>query len=641
MAEVFHAENGVGVAGPSLSGIYYPSIDHPSINGLGLVTPWGGGSIQMQMMSPVSGLSSAPSTDMDRMLSILSSVIPTGDIINYNFEGLVGPSGPAGPPGPMGVGVRGVGGTPGVAGAGSSAITADFPITDGIIFSDGTTDANTKLLLHMGGADSATVTEDSSAIGHTPTFVGTAQLDTAQSKFGTTSLLLDGNSDYLTIPHHSDFDLGTNDFTFDTWIRLGSGIDTSIDDVRRLLSHGYAGTDNGAWSFAVGHHSAWGTGKRINFVTNISGSVYNYSSDAFTMDVGVWYHVAVVQDSNTLRFFLDGVAKGTLAFSDNLVLTAIVYVGQVGNGTEYFDGWIDELRLVNGTAKWTTDFTPPTVPYSGDKDMTWTAGTLRYQGTNYSIIAGSSIDDYAYWDMGDSNTTYITTDILATVIGTDKWVMCYNDGGTIYPAHQNKVIHGGIIQADTITANNISVDNLAAINADLGTVTAGDITALSIDADRITAGTLVADRVVTATFTGVTTESTSWDTMRTITEQAYTGPDPTMTWQDYDMDYFYVSDASADSSQYVLEIKKSSLSYNGRIRCYLKNSAGTKIWEGTITDITSTSYYLFRSTEAPLSSFSDDDKVIPGFALESSSSVTVYGKGDFLYKGVATGTLSK
>ncbi len=118
----------------------------------------------------------------------------------------------------------------------------------------------------------------------------------------------------------------------------------------------------------------------------------------------------------------------------------------------------------------------------GNDRVAWTTGTLRYKGVNYTIAANPTgiLNTYIYWDLNSNNTTFKNTVVLATAIGPDKWVMCTNDGGTPYPANQNKVIHGGIIQADTITANNIA---------------AGAITTTEIDADTITAGNIAADTI--------------------------------------------------------------------------------------------------------------------------------------------------
>src|SRR3990167_5787652 len=85
--------------------------------------------------------------------------------------------------------------------------------------------ADTKLLLHMDGADASTTFTDE--VGHVFTPAGNAQIDTAQSKFGGASGLFDGTGDYITTPNSADFDPGTGSFTAEMWIRPAAltGID--------------------------------------------------------------------------------------------------------------------------------------------------------------------------------------------------------------------------------------------------------------------------------------------------------------------------------------------------------------------------------------------------------------------------------
>src|SRR5262245_43415513 len=77
-----------------------------------------------------------------------------------------------------------------------------------------TNDSFTKIEHHYNGADASTTILDTNAGGspHTWTANGNAQLDTADFKFGGSSLLLDGTGDFVDTPDHTDFTLGTSDF---------------------------------------------------------------------------------------------------------------------------------------------------------------------------------------------------------------------------------------------------------------------------------------------------------------------------------------------------------------------------------------------------------------------------------------------
>ena len=104
-----------------------------------------------------------------------------------------------------------------------------------------------KLLLNFNGSNAATTTTDASDSGHSITFNGTAQISTAQSKFGGSSVLFDGNSDYLTIADHADWDLGSDDFTIEYWVRF-----TATGGTQTMFSiHGATNTSRVLYAFAT------------------------------------------------------------------------------------------------------------------------------------------------------------------------------------------------------------------------------------------------------------------------------------------------------------------------------------------------------------------------------------------------------
>ena len=77
---------------------------------------------------------------------------------------------------------------------------------------------NVVLLLHMNGANSGTTFTDSSSFARTVTTYGDAKTSTTQSKFNGSSGLFDGTTDRLSVPASSDFNMGSGDFTIETWI---------------------------------------------------------------------------------------------------------------------------------------------------------------------------------------------------------------------------------------------------------------------------------------------------------------------------------------------------------------------------------------------------------------------------------------
>ena len=224
------------------------------------------------------------------------------------------------------------------------------------------TETDMVLLNHFNGTNGQTTARDWSNSEHPLTFVNDSQLSTAQTKFGTASLLLDG-SDYITIPDSSDWSLNGVDFTIDCWIYITSQM-TSSPDSRRIISSGSTGS-SAQWMFGIGRLDGWGSGIRLNFGT-YDGSFTDYSSDELTgWTYSAWHHVAVVHDGSNFKFFLDGTQYGTVADGTIPEPTAGTRIGcqDAGAEREFFNGYIDELRVLNGKAYWTGAFTPPTQEY--------------------------------------------------------------------------------------------------------------------------------------------------------------------------------------------------------------------------------------------------------------------------------------
>ena len=175
--------------------------------------------------------------------------------------------------------------------------------------------------------------------------VADAKLSTAVSKFGGSSMYFDGTGDYLTIPNNPSLQLATTgSFTIETWIYP---TDMSATD-HGIIGKRAAGNE---WQFNI--HPSFGY---LNFWNGVT----TYQSN-ITLTVNVWYHVAVTWDKTTLRFFVNGVMGSTYTGFTVSSSTNQVIVGGTGPGASgLFTGYIDDLRLTNGYARYTSNFTAPT-----------------------------------------------------------------------------------------------------------------------------------------------------------------------------------------------------------------------------------------------------------------------------------------
>jgi len=220
-------------------------------------------------------------------------------------------------------------------------------------------DSYTKLLLHADGTDGSTTFTDS-ATGKTITAGGDAQIDTAQSKFGGASALFDGTGDYLSVADSDDWNFGTGNFTIDFWYKHNAVSAT----YPAIAEHG-----NG-WviiNYNM-HQSQYGitfSGAGF-FLSTFAGAYY-----------GGWHHIAFTRNGTPGTSFLDGVKMDEDTSADaTAASTSPLYIGRWETSyTTTTNGWIDELRITKGIARWTGNFTPPAKDYS-TKTVTVTNGII-------------------------------------------------------------------------------------------------------------------------------------------------------------------------------------------------------------------------------------------------------------------------
>ena len=206
---------------------------------------------------------------------------------------------------------------------------------------------NVSLLLHGDGANGSTTIVDSSPSPKTVTPVGNAQISTAQSKFGGSSIAFDGNGDFLQSSANTDFEFGTGQFTVEAWVYF-----SVVSNVNEFIT---VATDsiNGRWTL----YYNGGT-----FFTGATGGAGG-TTCSFTPQANTWYHIAVSRDnSNNQRIFIGGDLKANAVSTNNYTQSGL-RVGRSVAGTTYLTGYIDDLRITKGVARYTANFTPPTAPF--------------------------------------------------------------------------------------------------------------------------------------------------------------------------------------------------------------------------------------------------------------------------------------
>jgi hypothetical protein len=227
--------------------------------------------------------------------------------------------------------------------------------------------ANCKLLIHSNDADGNTTFLDACPVGRTVS-VGAADVehDTDQSKFLASSILFDGDSGYLYVADHADWAYGAGNFTIDFWVRFNSL--PAVSDWKALFSQ-YVDNDNRIQGFVFNNA---GTYQIIFLSKATAGPVeVNVTMDT-TLVVNKWYHFAIIRgwggQANDFMITQNGAALETAVTDADAVpdLAATLDIGKLEStvsGVKYLDGWIDEFRVVKGTAMWTQWYWPPSRYY--------------------------------------------------------------------------------------------------------------------------------------------------------------------------------------------------------------------------------------------------------------------------------------
>jgi hypothetical protein len=210
-----------------------------------------------------------------------------------------------------------------------------------------------SLLLHGNGINGSTLIIDNSPTPKTVTAVGNAQISTAQSKFGVSSILFDGNADELTTPSNNNFAFGTSDFTVEAWVfELARAQYAAVLEIGNHAINGILFMANGGSD----------TNGRIGIYCQNGGG---FGASTVAGSLNAWNHLAWVRSAGQLKCYVNGIGGTSAAFTFNHTDTATITIGSTAtvNLAYDFNGYIDDLRITKGVARYTANFTPPTAQF--------------------------------------------------------------------------------------------------------------------------------------------------------------------------------------------------------------------------------------------------------------------------------------
>jgi hypothetical protein len=181
--------------------------------------------------------------------------------------------------------------------------------------------------------------------------------NTSYATYGST--YFDGSGDYLATAASSNLNCGTNPFTIECWVYIPSNPSTLYPSI---VSSTNWNTGTGGVSLRYGNT---GYANKFTFHWYNIGDPFLASSSTFTLNT--WHHVAVTRSGNSFTLWVNGTSQATGTNAGTVDWNLSSAGMKIGGGNwdganSYYIGYINNLRLVNGTAVYTGAFTPPTTP---------------------------------------------------------------------------------------------------------------------------------------------------------------------------------------------------------------------------------------------------------------------------------------
>jgi len=183
--------------------------------------------------------------------------------------------------------------------------------------------------------------------------VGDAQASTTITKWSPTSMKFDGTGDYAVTPASPLNAFLTGDFTCEFWVYFNA----------LATNQTVMGTASG---FQTGGYQ-WIqlASNTLTFRMELTSGAINVATGA--LSTGQWYHIAATRSGTTVRVFVNGVLANSTttggSISDSTGNKVIVGNSVELQATRFFNGYLQDVRVTRGYARYTANFTPPTAAF--------------------------------------------------------------------------------------------------------------------------------------------------------------------------------------------------------------------------------------------------------------------------------------
>ena len=208
----------------------------------------------------------------------------------------------------------------------------------------------------------------------------------------------DGTGDYLNVSYTAS-NFGAGDFTVEVYVYL-----TRFDNDGNTILDTRSGATADPFFFGI---------TSAGLVYYYTGTVYSSST---AVPLNTWVHLAICRSGTTLKIFQNGVETLSRTDSSNLTGTSTgsVTIGRAVQGIAHLNGYLSNLRIVKGTAYYTTAFTPPTEPLtaiSGTSLLTCQSNRFVDNSTNAFTITRNGDSSVQAFSPFGTNTPYLESTV--------------------------------------------------------------------------------------------------------------------------------------------------------------------------------------------------------------------------------------
>ena len=276
------------------------------------------------------------------------------------------------------------------------------------------------------------------------------------------------NGDKLTIPEHAAFIFGAGNYTIEAWLNLDHLTSSGDMGIIQLLR------EESAYNWSLYYHDSG----KFKYEMKPSGSnTATLLDTSTTLAAGTWYHVAVVRNGTTTSLYLNGTSEDSATWDYTMRDDSGSADEEIGIGhhvaATFFHGWMDEMRVSKGVARYTANFTPSTSPFTSDSntslllhfegsdDSTTFTDSSSAGGSTATISSGSFPANCANGRIKLGSESYV--DITARTSATQLALSSYPSNDDYDYIIRMSEFAGGVVKLNATSGGNVITEPVAAV----------------------------------------------------------------------------------------------------------------------------------------------------------------------------------